>query len=143
MTRRDRTPRQQRNAWLLCMASGGVALVALYALLAERAPGDAAEGALTGGGLVLLGACVARWRTVRRARTAGTAARIGGAALDERDDHVLTRTLAVVGYVAITLSALASAAVLVGADATVVVGVVPFVLLATLAVTFVVIDRRT
>jgi hypothetical protein len=56
---------------------------------------------------------------------------------------VLTRTLAVVGFVAIVLSGVASAAVLVGTDAAVVVGVVPFVLLATLAVTFVVIDRRT
>ncbi|MGW6129634.1 hypothetical protein ACWFNE_06370 [Cellulomonas sp. NPDC055163] len=143
MTKRDRTPAQQRNAWLLGVLSGAVALVALYALLAGRAPGDAAEGALAGGGFVLLAACVARWRTVRRARTAGTAARIGGGALDERDDHVLTRTLAVVGTVAIITSALASTAVMVGTDATVVVGALPFVLLATLGITFVVVDRRT
>lgn len=143
MTRRDRTPAQQRNAWLLGMLSGAVAMVALYAVLAGRAPGNAAEGALAGGALVLLAACVARWRTVRRARTAGTAARIGGGAFDERDDHVLTRTLAVVGTVAIVASGIASAAVMVGADATVVVGALPFVLLATLGITFVVVDRRT
>lgn len=143
MTRRDRTPTQQRNAWRVGMASSAVALVALYALLHDRAPGDSAAGALTGGGAVLLAACVARWRTVRRARTAGTAARIGGYALDERDDHVLTRTLAVVGGIAIVASALASTAVLLGADAEVVVGVLPLVLLGTLGVTFVVVDRRT
>ena len=143
MMRRDRTPAQQRNTWLLAVLSGAVAIVALYAVLAGRAPGDAAEGALAGGGSVLLAACVARWRTVRRARTAGTAARIGGGALDERDNHVLTRTLAVVGVVAIITSALASAAGMVGADATVVVGAVPFVLLAALGITFVVVDRRT
>ena len=35
MTRRDRTPTQQRNAWLLGMLCGAVALVAFYALLGD------------------------------------------------------------------------------------------------------------
>lgn len=143
MTRRDRTPTQQRNAWLLGLLSGAVALVALSAVLAERAPDDTAAGALAGGLAVLLLACVARWRTVRRGRTASTAARIGGGVLDERDDHVLTRTLAVVGYVAVLASGIASAAVSVGADAATVVKALPFVLLATLGITFVVVDRRS
>ncbi|MBB2921172.1 hypothetical protein [Cellulomonas cellasea] len=143
MTRRDRTPAQQRTAWLLGLLSGTVGLVALYAVLAARAPGDTAAGALTGGLTVLLLACVARWRTVRRGRTASTATRIGGGALDERDDHVLTRTLAVVGYVAILASGLASAAVMVGADAATVVRALPFALLGTLGITFVVVDRRS
>lgn len=143
MTRRDRTPTQQRHAWLVGLLSGAVATVALAAVVAGRGEQETAAGVLTGGGAVVLAACVARWRSVRRARTAGTAARIGGGALDERDDHVLTRTLAVVGWVAIVASGVASTAVVLGAEASTVVEAMPFVLLGTLAVTFVVVDRRT
>lgn len=131
------------TAWALGMLAATVTLVALTAALAALAPRDTALGALCGGLAVLVLAGVARWRTVRRGTRTGTAARIGGGAPDERDRAVLHRTLGVVGAVALIASALASAAVVSGADPTTVVTSLPFVLVATLGVAFVVVDRRS
>lgn len=130
--------------WTFGLLVGAVGAVALFLALNGRSPGNMAGGALAGGIAVLVAAAVGRWRAVRRADKAGSTARWLGAVPDERDDDVLTRALAVVGYVAVMASCLA--VVLVAAttwEPLAIVGALPALLLVTLIVSFAVINRRS
>lgn len=130
--------------WTFGLLCGAVGAVALFLALNGRSPGNMAGGALAGGIAVLVAAAVGRWRAVRRADKAGSTARWLGAVPDERDDDVLTRALAVVGYVAVMASCLA--VVLVAATSwnpLAIVGALPSLLLVTLVISFAVINRRS
>ncbi|WP_250444483.1 hypothetical protein [Actinotalea sp. C106] len=62
---------------------------------------------------------------------------------DERDDRILTRSLAVVGLVAVLLTSAAGLTFLLGADPEMLFALQPLALMATLVVTFAVISRRS
>lgn len=137
-------PATSTAIWSLSILAGAVAVIAVFLALNGRSPGNMAGGALAGGATVLVAAAVGRWRAVRRADKAGSTARWLGAVPDERDDDVLTRALAVVGYVAVMASCLA--VVLVAAtswEPLAIVGALPALLLVTLVVSFAVINRRS
>ena len=138
-----RTETRRRLAWVAGMTLAVVLVVVGYLLLEPRAPGNAAGGFLTGGLTTLVALAAARWWHARRGVEAGSTARWAAGVPDERDDRILTRALAVVGYVAILGSAIGAALVLGGAPADVVATALPMLLLATLAVASVVIARRS
>ncbi|GHG50111.1 hypothetical protein GCM10011331_12440 [Flavimobilis marinus] len=130
--------------WTLGLLGGAAGAIALFLALNGRSPGNMAGGALAGGATVLVAVAIGRWRAVRRADKAGSTARWLGAVPDERDDDVLTRALAVVGYVAVMASCLA--VVLVAATSwnpLAIVGALPALLLGTLVISFAVINRRS
>jgi hypothetical protein len=104
---------------------------------------DTAAGMLTGAVSVLAVVAFARWRTLRDPERASPAARVFGGLADERDQRVHLTTLAVVGAVALLLSAVA--APLVGGlaiDPGTVVRVLPYVLLGIGGLAFAIIERR-
>ncbi|HEX2855982.1 MAG TPA: hypothetical protein VHO26_00680 [Propionibacteriaceae bacterium] len=140
---RSTTARKTTAAWFVGVAVGLVICLALALAVGLAGNPDAAAGILTGGVGVVVLAGWARWRTVRAFDRTGTAARIAAGRPDERDLRVHQATLAVVGVIAILLSGLASAATFLSVDATVIVRVMPFVLVATMLVSFVVVDRRS
>lgn len=139
----SRNPSQQRTAWIVAMTAAVVAAAAGYVLLARTTSDGTAEGFLTGGLAIVALASLGRWRSVRRADKAGTAARIGGGALDERDRRVVEATFAVAGGVALFATSVASIAALMGADAEDLLTALPMALIGTLIITFVVVDRRS
>lgn len=69
-------------------------------LLRERGPGNMGDGLLTGAAVGLLAAAVGLWRVARRPERATTFERAWTQTGDERDDAVLTRSLAVLGLTA-------------------------------------------
>lgn len=142
MSRTDLTPSQQRAAWGIGMLSGVVAVALGYVILAPRAPGNVAVGFLGGGVGVLLLLALDRLRVMRGTET-GSAARWAAASPDERDDRILTRSLAVVGYVGILASSVGAVAMFAGAGPGVVLGILPGLMLVTLVISFVVISRRS
>lgn len=132
-----------RSVWRGAMLLAAVLVVAVASLYAGAGEWDTAAGTLTGGGLVIAAAAVARWRTTRRAHRAGTADRVLGGRPDERDQHVATHAWAALGVAALLLSALAGVATSFGVEAQTVVSALPFVLIAVGVAAFVVVDRRS
>ncbi len=130
--------------WSLSILAGAVVVILGYLALNGRSPGNMAGGFLVGGATVLAAAAVGRWRAVRRPSAAGSAARWFGAVPDERDDDVLTRALAIVGYVAIMASSLSTVLVATTSwDPLAIAAILPALLLGTLIVSFAVINRRS
>jgi membrane protease YdiL (CAAX protease family) len=135
--------RARRIAWwagIVCALAAALGLAAVLDAVGER---DTAAGVLTGGLLVVALILVARWRSRRNATSAATASRVAGGAPDERDAQVLQRTMAVVGVAALLASSLGVVVMFLDVDAEVVLGSMPWVLLVTAVVTFVVVDRRS
>lgn len=132
-------PRHLRAA---LMAAVVLVLAIAGTLAAVGEPGTAA-GVLCGAAVTLLLVAFAGRRMKRAGADAPTAARVFGGLPDERDAAVLTGALTVVGLVALLTTALAPIAVSLGLDAETVLGALPYLLLATGLVAFVVIDRRT
>lgn len=138
----DPAARTQRVQRLLL--GGTVAFVlALAGTYAAGGDWSTAAGVLTGAGLVLLLLVLATRRARRKGVEAGTAERVFGGRPDERDAHVYVGTLAAVGVVALVVAALAPVAVGFGLDAVTMVKALPYLLIGTGVVAFVVIDRRT
>ena len=137
------TSTRRRLCSLAGIVLGLVVVVVGYLLLEPRAPGRSAEGFLTGGLVTVVAALAARWWYARRGPDAGGASRWAAGVPDELDDRILTRALAVVGFVAILASAVGGAASLGGVPAAVVLGALPALLLVTLAVASFAIARRS
>ena len=116
-------------------------VVPLALVLREYGPGNMWRGVLVGAAIALTGGAVATWR-VSRAH-GSTADRAFLQVGDERDDAILTRAAAVAGVSALPLTALATVAVAVGADAVATLGVLLVIEAAVLAIAFVVVDRRS
>jgi len=132
----------RRTAWTIGLLAGLVAVVGGYALLEPRAPGNVAAGFLGGGLSALALIALQRWRVLRRSAS-GAAARWAAGEPDERDDAILTRALAVVGFAGIFGGSAAVVAMFAGVDAAVLLGALPAVLIAVLVVAFAVYSRRS
>jgi high-affinity Fe2+/Pb2+ permease len=135
--------RSRRIAWwvgVVCALAASLGLAAVLDRVGER---DTAAGALTGGLLVVALILLARWRSTRDTTSAATASRVAGGQPDERDAQVLQRTFAVMGLCALLASSLGLTVMFLGVDAETVLGSLPWVLIVTGVVTFVVIDRRS
>jgi drug/metabolite transporter (DMT)-like permease len=85
-------------------------------LLREHAPGNMVPGFLVGLGLGIAGALVMAWRVLRRPDRASTFERAWTQTGDEREDKLLTRSLAVVGLVSLPLIGVATFAIGFGAQ---------------------------
>lgn len=127
---------------VLLLATVGLllAIAGTYAAFDDWATG---AGVLCGGGLVLVLLWVAGRRATRRGADAATAERVFSGRGDERDTRVYLVTMSVVGFVAFVVSALLPAASGLGLDADTALRVLPYLLIATGVITFVVVDRRT
>ena len=94
-----------------------------------------------GGSVVVAG--VMAWRVSRRPGHATTFERAWTQTGDERDDAVPTRALAVLGLLALPLTAVAAIAIGLGAAVEMVIALLLFAELGVGAVTFAVINRRS
>lgn len=118
-------------------------LVTAGLLLREYAPGNMGNGFLGGAGLAVVASAVALWRVVRRPERTTTFERGWTQAGDERDDAVLTRSLAVLGLLALPTTGAASMAIAVGAPTVATLGILMFVQIGVFVAAFVVINRRS
>lgn len=137
-----RTGFSSRAHRVLLLATLGLllAIAGTYAAFDDWATG---AGVLCGGGLVLVLLWVAGRRAARRGVDAATAERVFSGRGDERDSRVYLVTMSVVGFVAFVVSALLPAASGLGLDADTALRTMPYLLIVTGVVTFVVVDRRT
>lgn len=127
---------------VLLLATLGLllAVAGTYAAFGDWSTG---AGFLCGGGLVLALMWFAGRRAGRRGADAATAERVFSGQGDERDSHVYLVTMSVVGVVAFVVSGLLPAASGLGLDADTALRTMPYLLIATGVLTFVVVDRRT
>ncbi|WP_324651024.1 hypothetical protein [Georgenia sp. H159] len=136
------TTRQKALVAGLCLLAVA-ALVSVGLLLREHAPGNMGNGFLAGGGIALVGFAVMAWRTARRPEQTTTFERGWTQSGDERDDAVLTRSLAVLGLLALPLTGVAGIAVALGVDTSAALAVLLLAEIGALAVAFAVINRRS
>lgn len=141
-TDRPGRTRTRRSVWLTLLAATVVVLGAAAAV-AGTGETDTAAGIATGGLAVVVAALALSLRHARRPDRAGTAQRVLAHQGDERDNRIASASLAITGAVAILVSGLAGAATNLGLSADDVVRWLPFLLLATAAISFVVVDRRS
>ena len=127
----------------MSVATAGVLVLGLAWAVAAAGHPDTAAGVVTGGLTVVVVALAARVRTLRRSDRAGSLGRAAAGLADERDVRIHTASLAWVGIVSLLLSALASAATYLDVPADGLVRSMPFALMVTAAVAFLVINRRT
>lgn len=142
MSTRELTARQRATVLLSVMVLVA-ALVSVGLLLQEHGPGNMGTGFLQGAGVALVASAVVFWRVSRHPQRATTFERAFTQAGDERDDALLTRTLAVLGLAAFPLTSAAAVAIGLGADVPMMLF---FLLVAQLAVgttAFVVIAGRS
>lgn len=92
-------------------------------LLTKYAPGNMGTGFAVGEGITVLAGVVALWRSLKRPDSTTTLERTFTSIADERDRTVMQRSAAVVGYVAIPLTAFAAIALALNADATIVMAI--------------------
>jgi hypothetical protein len=137
-----RTTRLTTTKFVSALAAAAFVIGALSVMFLALDRPDSARGAVVGGGLVVALLVLARWRAVRRSSDAGSAARIGAGAGDERDRLIMMRALATTGYASFVTLTGASIAVLAGADGIATVAIAMFVQVGVLAVAFAVAARR-
>ncbi len=140
------TDRRSRHQTALALAVALPVLALLVAtglLLREQAPGNMGVGFLVGAGGALVVAGAMAWRVSRRPGEVTTFERAWTQRGDERDDAVLTRALAVLGLLALPLTALAAIAIGLGAAVEMAVALLLFAEFGVGAVAFAVINRRS
>lgn len=115
MSTRELTARQRATVLLSVMVLVA-ALVSVGLLLQEHGPGNMGTGFLQGAGVALVASAVVFWRVSRHPQRATTFERAFTQAGDERDDALLTRTLAVLGLASFPLTSAAVVAIGLGAD---------------------------
>ncbi|MDQ0736849.1 hypothetical protein [Arthrobacter agilis] len=120
----------------------GLVVVAVL-LLKEHAPGNMVPGFMVGLGIGGAGALVMAWRVIRRPRQASTFERAWTQTGDERDDSILTRSLAHVGLASLPLAGAATLAMGFGAEAPMVMTLLMGALLLIGASSFAVLTRRS
>lgn len=118
-------------------------ILAVALILREHGPGNMGNGMLVGAGLALAAAAVVFARIQLGPEQATTFERAWTQTGDERDDAVLTRSLAVVGLLSLPLTGLAAVVVALGVDPEMALALLLFGLIGILAVAFTVIHRRS
>lgn len=109
--------RASRNVVALGILGVILGLVAVtVVLLREHAPGNMIPGFLVGLGIGIAGALVMAWRVLHRPERASTFERAWTQTGDEREDTLLTRSLAVVGLACLPLVGIATLAIGFGAE---------------------------
>ena len=119
------------------------AVIVTGLLLREHGPGNMGVGMLVGAGVGLAAACFGLWRLIRRPDRATTFERAWSQTGDERDDAVLTRSLAVLGLLSFPLTAVAAIAIGLGAAVEMVLALLLVAELLVGALAFTVINRRS
>jgi DNA-binding XRE family transcriptional regulator len=110
-------------------------------LLRAHAPGGMGNGFLQGAAISLVAAAVMAWRVSRRRGT--TFERAWTRTGDERDDAVLTRSLAVLGLLTLPATGIATVAIALGAGTAMVLALLLGSQVAILGVAFAAISRRS
>jgi hypothetical protein len=141
MSTTDQSHRRVQLA--LGMAAGLVIVVTLGLVLRRWGTGNMGDGVLQGGLVTLALFALAAWRTARRPDRTLTAERALTGTGDERDDAVMTRSAALVGVVAMPLTAIAAVALALGAPTDMVIALLLWTQLAIAVTSFAVISRRT
>lgn len=118
------------------------AIIVTGLLLREHGPGNMGNGMLAGAAVGLAAAGVGVWRVSRRPDAATIFERAWTRTGDERDDAVLTRSLAVLGLLAFPLTAVAAIAVGLGTPVEMALALLLFAEIGVLAVAFAVVSRR-
>lgn len=117
-------------------------LLAVGLLLRAYGPGNIGNGFLVGAGLAIVASAVAGlrlWRSPERTTTAERALLRAG---DERDDAVLTRSLALLGILALPLTGVAAIAIALGAPVDMSLALLLVAQLSVAVLAFVMHDRR-
>ncbi len=132
------------RVWLVAVLMLAVALIVSAGLvLREYAPGNMGNGFLAGAGVALVGAVVAGWRTLRHPDRATTLERGWTQTGDERDDAVLTRSLAVLGLLSLPLTGIATILIAAGVTMLPVLAILNGALIVTFAIAFAAVNRRS
>ncbi len=139
-TTTDLSVRQKAAGIVILMAVLGL-LVSTGLLLREHAPGNMGGGFLLGAGLGLVAAAVLAWR-VSKGR-GNTFERAWTQTGDERDDALLTRSLAVLGLAAFPATGVAAIAVGLGAGVSMVFTLLLATEVAVLGIAFLAASRRS
>lgn len=121
MSTSELTGRQKAGVLLVMMLVLGVVIV-VGLLLRQHGPGNMGTGFLQGAAVGILGVGVVAWRVTRAPDRVTSFERAFTQQGDERDDAVLTRSLAVLGLLAFPLTGAAAVAIGLGAEVEMVLG---------------------
>ncbi|HLS44651.1 MAG TPA: hypothetical protein VK045_04390 [Ornithinicoccus sp.] len=142
MSTTEMTGRQKAVVLLVMMvALGGVIVIGL--VLREHGPGNMGTGFLQGAAVGVLGVTVMAWRVTRAPDRATVFERAFTQQGDERDDAVLTRSLAVLGLAAFPLTGAATIAIGLGLDVAMVLALLLMAQLVVGVVAFTIVGRRS
>jgi hypothetical protein len=112
-------------------------------LLRAHGPGNMGNGLLVGAGIGLAGCAVALWRLTRHPERTTTLERAWSQTGDERDELLLTRSLAVLGISSLPMTGVAAIAVALGTPSEMAFALLLFGLIGVFAVAFAVTQRRS
>lgn len=139
----DRYTTKQKTLVVGLLTATLTAVIVIGLLLREHGPGNMGVGFLQGAAVSLVVTCVAAWRLYRRPESATTFERAWSQTGDERDDAVLTRSLAVLGLLTFPLTGVAVVAIGLGAPVEVMLALLLAAEVTVGAVAFMVINRRS
>lgn len=142
MSTTEMTGRQKAIALLVMMVALG-AIIVVGLLLREHGPGNMGTGFLQGAAVGVLGVAVVAWRVTRNPARATSFERAFTQQGDERDDALLTHSLAVLGICAVPLTGAAAVAIGLGADVSMVLALLLLAEVLVGAVSWAVISRRS
>lgn len=132
---------KQKALTLGLVLAGLTGLIVTGLLLQEYGPGNMGSGFLAGGAVGLVAALVGLWRITRRPDSVTTFERAWTQTGDERDDSVLTRSLAILGLLSFPLTAAAAIAIGLGAAVEMILALLLLAEILVGAVSFALINR--
>lgn len=139
----DTVTSQQKAALFGLVLVGLPALVVTGLLLQEHGPGNMGAGFLAGGAVGIVVAGIGLWRITRTPSRASTFERAWTQTGDERDDAVLTRSLAILGLLSFPLTAVAAIAIGFGALVEMIIALLLISQALVGAIAFFIINRRS
>lgn len=118
-------------------------LVPIVVLLTMKGPDGMGAGAAVGGAITVIAFAFAILRSARRPANSTTLERSATGTGDERDRLVGMKAAAVLGVTSLPIAGITASAVAIGAPALPTLTIMLYTMLATLAVSFLIISRRT